>query len=157
MIDKNQQFQLVLLSALTLSFREGFKSSLKELAKTHGGGSGPWLDEIETTLLRELKSSVTEGVDITIEAEAMTGAINMLKMFFAEVIGFIKGKSSIWIAQNIERKAKNFTGHKFWARGYFVSTVGRDEETIRAYIRNQELQDRQMDQLALIPIVPSRK
>ena len=69
----------------------------------------------------------------------------------AEVIGFIKGKSSIWIAQNIERKAKNFTGHKFWARGYFVSTVGRDEETIRAYIRNQELQDRQMDQLALIP------
>jgi len=67
------------------------------------------------------------------------------------LIGFIKGKSSIWIAQNIERKAKNFTGHKFWARGYFVSTAGRDEETIRAYIRNQELQDRQMDQLALIP------
>jgi putative transposase len=69
----------------------------------------------------------------------------------AEVIGFIKGKSSIWIAQNIERKAKSFTGHKFWARGYFVSTVGRDEETVRAYIRNQELQDRQMDRLTLIP------
>ena len=67
-----------------------------------------------------------------------------------EVIGFIKGKSSIWIAQNIERKAKNFTGHKFWARGYFVSTVGRDEETIRAYIKNQELQAREMDQLSLI-------
>ena len=62
-----------------------------------------------------------------------------------------QGKSSIWIAQNIERKAKNFTGHKFWARGHFVSTVGRDEKTIRAYIRNQELQDRQMEQLALIP------
>ena len=92
LIDKNQQFQLVLLSALTLSFREGFKSSLKELAKTHGGGSGPWLDEIETTLLRELKSSVTEGVDITIEAEAMTGAINMLKMFFAEVRGELTDK-----------------------------------------------------------------
>ena len=73
------------------------------------------------------------------------------KYSVAEVIGFIKGKSSIWIAQNIERKAKNFTGHKFRARGYFVSTVGRDEETIRAHIRNQELQDRQMDQLALIP------
>ena len=43
------------------------------------------------------------------------------KYSVAEVIGFIKGKSSIWIAQNIER-AKNFTGHKFWARGYFVST-----------------------------------
>ena len=48
------------------------------------------------------------------------------KYSVAEVIGFIKGKSSIWIAQNIERKAKNFTGHKFWARGYFISTVGRD-------------------------------
>ena len=45
----------------------------------------------------------------------------------------MKGKSSIWIAQNVERKARNFTGHKFWARGYFVSTVGRDEEMIRAY------------------------
>lgn len=73
------------------------------------------------------------------------------KYSVAEVIGFIKGKSSIWIAQNVERKARNFTGHRFWARGYFVSTVGRDEEIIRAYIKNQELQDREMDQLALIP------
>ena len=59
----------------------------------------------------------------------MTDHVHMLvsippKYSVAEVIGFIKGKSSIWIAQNIERKAKNFTGHKFWARGYFVSTVG---------------------------------
>ena len=54
------------------------------------------------------------------------------KYSVAEVIGFMKGKSSIWIAQNVERKARNFTGHKFWARGYFVSTVGRDEEMIRA-------------------------
>ena len=48
-------------------------------------------------------------------------------------------------------KRKILPGHKFWARGYFVSTLGRDEEAIRAYIRNQELQDRQLDQLALIP------
>ena len=53
------------------------------------------------------------------------------KYSVAEVISFMQGKSSIWIAQNIERKAKNFTGRKFWARGYFVSTVGRDEQTIR--------------------------
>jgi hypothetical protein len=61
----------------------------------------------------------------------------------------LKGKSSIWIAQNVERKLRNFLGHKFWARGYFVSTVGRDEETIRAYIRNQEMADKQLDQLQL--------
>ena len=52
---------------------------------------------------------------------------------------YLKGKSSIWIAQNVERKPRNFLGHKFWARGYFVSTVGRNEEMIRAYIRNQEI------------------
>jgi REP-associated tyrosine transposase len=60
-----------------------------------------------------------------------------------------EGKSSIWIAQNVERKLRNFLGHKFWARGYFVSTVGRDEETIRAYIKNQEIADKQLDQLQL--------
>jgi hypothetical protein len=48
-----------------------------------------------------------------------------------------------------ERKMRNFLGHKFWARGYFVTTVGRDEEVIRAYIRNQELADQQLDQLEL--------
>ena len=67
----------------------------------------------------------------------------------AEVIGYLKGKSSIWVAQNVERKLRNFLGHKFWARGYFVSTVGRDEEMIRAYIRNQELADKQLDQMQL--------
>jgi putative transposase len=67
----------------------------------------------------------------------------------AEVIGYMKGKSSIWIAQNVERKMRNFLGHKFWARGYYVSTVGRDEETIRAYIKNQELADQQLDQMQM--------
>ena len=49
----------------------------------------------------------------------------------------------------MERNARNFLGHKFWARGYFVSTVGRDEEMIRAYIKNQEIADQQLDQLQL--------
>ena len=65
------------------------------------------------------------------------------------MIGYLKGKSSIWIAQNVERKLRNFLGHKFWARAYFVSTVGRDEETIRACIKNQEIADKQLDQLQL--------
>ena len=63
------------------------------------------------------------------------------------MIGYLKGKSSIWI--NVERKLGNFLGHKFWPRGYFVSTVGRDEEMIRAYIKNQELADKQLDQMQL--------
>ena len=71
------------------------------------------------------------------------------KYSVSEVIGYLKGKSSICIAQNVERKLRNFLGHKFWPRGYFVSTIGRDEEMIRAYIRNQEVADKQLDQLQL--------
>ena|SRR6516162_638572 len=53
------------------------------------------------------------------------------------------------LAQNVERKIRNFLGHKFRACGYFVTTVGRGEEVIRAYIRNQELADQQFDHLEL--------
>jgi len=46
-------------------------------------------------------------------------------------------------------KRKNFRGQSFWARGYFVSTVGRDEETIRKYIARQEEEDKRIDQLGM--------
>lgn len=67
----------------------------------------------------------------------------------SQVLGFIKGKSSIWIAQNIANKQRNFVGHKFWARGYFVSTVGADEKAVRSYIQNQEVEDKRLDELSL--------
>ena len=63
------------------------------------------------------------------------------------VVGYIKGKSAISIARRFMGKTKNFTGENFWARGYFVSTVGLDEEMVRAYIRNQEREDEHYDQL----------
>ena len=63
--------------------------------------------------------------------------------------GARKLASLLRLAQNVERKMRNFLGHKFWARGYFVTTVGRDEEMIRAYIRNQEIADQQLDQFEL--------
>lgn len=65
----------------------------------------------------------------------------------SKIIGFLKGKSSIWVAQNIAGKDRNFVGHKFWARGYFVSTVGADEKVIKAYIKNQEKEDKRIDDL----------
>ena len=65
----------------------------------------------------------------------------------SSIVGFLKGKSSIWIAQNIANRQRNFAGHKFWARGYFVSTVGANEERVRAYIQNQEKKDRRLDDL----------
>lgn len=65
----------------------------------------------------------------------------------SKIIGFLKGKSSIWIAQNIKNQKRNFLGHKFWARGYYVSTVGADEEAVRKYIQNQEKEDKRLDDL----------
>ena len=65
----------------------------------------------------------------------------------ATIVGFLKGKSSIWIAQNVANKQRNFVGHKFWARGYFVSTGGANEQIIRAYIENQEQEDKRLQDL----------
>lgn len=69
------------------------------------------------------------------------------KYAVASVIGYIKGKSAISIARNLMGRARNFTGENFWARGYFVSTVGLDEKTVREYIRDQEKEDARLEQL----------
>ena len=66
-----------------------------------------------------------------------------------EPVGYIKGKSEIHLARVYSERKRNFAGQSFWARGYFVSTVGRDEELIRNYIREQEREDERLDQLGL--------
>lgn len=89
-----------------------------------------------------------------IEGHILVDHVHMLvsippKFSVAQVVGYIKGKSAIQIARTFIGKRRNFTGENFWARGYFVSTVGRDEQTIRQYIRNQEAEDKRQDQLQL--------
>ena len=69
--------------------------------------------------------------------------------FGFNVVGYLKGKSAIQIARKFGGRQKNFTGEHFWARGYFVSTVGLDENIVRAYIRNQEEEDERYDQMKL--------
>ena len=71
------------------------------------------------------------------------------KYAVSKVIGYIKGKSAIHIARTYLGQRKNYGGMSFWARGYFVSTVGADEEVVRAYIRDQEKEDKRVDQLTL--------
>lgn len=65
------------------------------------------------------------------------------------IVGFLKGKTALYIAQKYGKRVRNFKGHNFWARGYFVSTVGRDEKVIKQYIRNQEKQDKLIEQKSL--------
>ena len=65
------------------------------------------------------------------------------------MIGFIKGKSAIHLARVYGERERNLVGQHFWARGYYVSTVGRDETVIREYIRNQEQEDQRLDEINL--------
>ena len=69
------------------------------------------------------------------------------KYSVAQVVGFMKGKSAIHIARVCLGQRKNYNGMHFWARGYYVSTVGADEEVIRNYIRNQEKEDQKLEAL----------
>jgi putative transposase len=71
------------------------------------------------------------------------------KYAVAQVVGYLKGKSAIHIARTYLGRRQNYMGQHFWARGYFVSTVGRDEEVVREYIRNQEEEDKRQDQLSM--------
>ena len=71
------------------------------------------------------------------------------KYAVSQVIGYIKGKSAIHMARVYGERKRNFIGQHFWARGYFVSTVGRDENAIREYIRQQEKEDARLEQLNL--------
>ena len=70
------------------------------------------------------------------------------KYAVAQVIGYMKGKSAIWEARMCGRK-KNFTGQNFWARGYCVSTIGLDDETVREYVKRQTEEDKKLDQFKM--------
>lgn len=72
------------------------------------------------------------------------------KCAVSQVVCFIKGKSAVHLARVYGERKRSFVGQHFWTRGYFVSTVARDEQVIRAYIRNQEAEDQRLDQLQLL-------
>lgn len=71
------------------------------------------------------------------------------KYAVSQVLGFIKGKCAIHLARVYGERKRNFVGQHFWVRGYFVSTVERDEAVIREYVKNQEQEDQRLDQLGL--------
>ena len=103
------------------------------------------LGEVLRELARRKESMVVEG-------HLMADHVHMLiaippKYAVSQVVGFIKGKSAIHIARTYAGRKQNFTGQNSWARGYYVSTAGRDEEVVREYIRRQEEEDKRLDQL----------
>lgn len=106
------------------------------------------LGPVFRTLAEQKESRVEEG-------HLMPDHVHMMlsippKYAVSQIVGYIKGKSAIHIARTFGERKRNFVGQHFWARGFFVSTVGRDEEVIRKYIRHQEAEDRRQDQLTLL-------
>ncbi len=105
------------------------------------------LGEVLHDLARQKESRVLEG-------HLQSDHVHMLisippKYAVSQVVGYMKGKSAIHIARTCLGQRKNYSGMSFWARGYFVSTVGADEEVVRAYIREQEQEDHRVEQLQL--------
>ena len=105
------------------------------------------LGEVFRTLAEHKESRILEG-------HLMPDHVHMLisippKYAVSSVVGYIKGKSAIHLARVYGERKRNFVGQHFWARGYFVSTVGRDEEVVRRYIRHQEQEDQRLEQLDL--------
>jgi len=106
-----------------------------------------YMGEMFHELARQRECRVEEG-------HLMEDHVHMLllippKYSVARVVGYMKGKSAIHLARAYMGRKRNFVGQKFWARGYFVSTVGRDEATIRAYIQKQQEEDIRLDQMEL--------
>jgi putative transposase len=105
------------------------------------------LGEVFHDLARQKESKILEG-------HLQSDHVHMLisippKYAVAQVVGYIKGKSAIHIARTYLGQKKNYGGMSFWARGYFVSTVGTDEGVVRTYIREQEKEDGRVEQLSL--------
>ena len=105
------------------------------------------LGEVFRQLAGQKESRIEEG-------HLLADHVHMLvsippKYAVSQVVGFIKGKSAIHLARVYGERKRNFVGQHFWARGYYVSTVGRDESVIREYIQKQEEEDKRLDQLGL--------
>ena len=105
------------------------------------------LGEVLKQLAMQRESRIDEGHLMRDHAHMLVSIPP--KYSVSQVVGYLKGKSAIHIARTFMGKARNFTGESFWARGYFVSTVGRDEKQIREYIKKQEQEDQRIDQLTI--------
>ena len=98
---------------------------------------------IRSDLGQEIRRLIRSHECKLVEGHMMSDHVHVLlevppKYSVSHVVGYIKGKSAIYIARKYGNRDKYFSGQHFWARGYFVSTVGRNEEVIKEYIKNQE-------------------
>jgi putative transposase len=114
----------------------------------------PAISSARDAAIKQIRVSAVQKESRIEEAHLMPDHVHMMmaippKYAVSQVVG-IKGKSAIHLARVYGERKRNFLGQHFWARGYFVSTVGRDEAVIRAHIRNQEREDQRLEQMNLL-------
>ena len=107
-----------------------------------------YLGEVFRELAKQKESRIEEGHLMPDHVQMMISI--PAKYAVSQVVGYIKGKSAFHLARVYGERRRNFVGQHFWARGYFVSTVGRDEAVIRAYIQHQEREDERLEQMNLL-------
>jgi putative transposase len=112
------------------------------------------LGEVFHRLAKQKECSIVEG-------HIMKDHVHMLisippKVAVSGVVGYLKGKSAIHVARHFLKRERNYAGQSLWARGFFVDSTGRDTERIAKYIREQEEEDKRMDQMEL-PIEARKK
>ena len=106
-----------------------------------------YLGEVLRELFSQRESQVEEGHLVKDHVHVLVSIPP--KYAVADVVGYVKGKSAMYIAKHFTARRRNFGGHNFWARGYYASTVGKDEAAIREYIKKQEEEDRRLDPMNL--------
>ena len=113
-----------------------------------------WYGELRKPLGPVLRELARQRECVVEEGHLHVDHVHLLlsippKYAVAQILGFITGKSAIHIARRYLGRRQNFTGQHFWARGYYGSTGGRNEATIREYIQKQEAEDQRLDQLEI--------
>jgi len=110
--------------------------------------------ELRQHLGEVFKRLAEQKESVVVEGRLQPDRVHILlsippKYAVSQVVGFIKGKSAIHLARVYGEREQNYAGQSFWARGFLVSTVGRDEAVVREYIRNQEQEDQRLEQLKM--------
>jgi putative transposase len=105
------------------------------------------LGKVLAELARQKESCIETG---SLQADHVHMVISIPpKYSVANVIGYIKGKSAIYIARTFAGRKRNIVGEQFWARGYYVSTIGKDEQKVKEYVKRQQAEDARIEQLRL--------
>ena len=111
----------------------------KNRQKSLYGRLKPFLREVFHELAKQKSCEILGGHLVQDHVHMLISIPPKYKV--SEIVGYLKGKSAISIARNYNGRKRNYTGERFWARGYAISTVGYELNKIKEYVKNQQCLD----------------